>query len=546
MAAKSPRTLKYKGALYARAPERITYSGATYQLKTARPALPNGLWVDRSMNSYMGLDTWFKATHGSYNLNHIKGSESMPSSMVFNIQYTPKLSSHSTSVGKAVKGYDKALTAMSEHHKKRTVEYEKELDARRVEISGDSFKLIKKFVVTNLTNLGLCKANKNKGVGGYYNKVIREGKGSCRLLPGEWRAFGKQLLDCKFRGLAAQEVKTINKIIDNTVPKTASLLRKTGEVFMVRQPKSLHKTAAMGDRPQHFVQYIDNGTSFAPVDGIKLAKTLAPGIYSIGISMQGLFFERKSMNTDSLLKFEDPIQKEILSELDSFWEQKERYEKKGFLHNRAILMFGPPGSGKSCITKLAIADLIAKGDVVFTCESIHDLQRGLKLFREVEPERRCLAIMEDVDELSEHSLLQLLDGGDAINHIMYLATTNYIDRLPQRVIRAGRFGRKIEVPHPPPAGRLAFLQSKLADENLTPEQLNDLVEKTDGFSFGHLREFVTAAFCIRQPIEEVLNRLRGSSLELAPELPRKRANDTVKYKGAMHRKAETAKCPKGK
>jgi len=287
-------------------------------------------------------------------------------------------------------------------------------------------------------------------------------------------------------------------------------LESTKVCYAVRR----NKNAGPGDPEQTLVQYVQNGKDSTAVGPINLKPKLAPGVYDIGMNNAGeIVFMQQKLRTDALLRFEDPVHSEILKEMVDFWDRKDAFQRLGFLHKRAILMFGPPGSGKSCIIKIAIEDLVKGGDVVFTCGSIYRINEGLKSFREVEPDRRCLVIMEDVDELDEHQLLQLLDGTDSADHILYLATTNYIDRLPQRVLRPSRLDRKIEVAYPPEAGRRAYLEHKLASEGLDDEQMTALVEATDGFSFGHLKELVIAAFCMGQPLENVLQRLIGIGIE---------------------------------
>lgn len=289
---------------------------------------------------------------------------------------------------------------------------------------------------------------------------------------------------------------------------------RTGESVPYPPPLKSSTSNGVGSKDQELVQYVDKGNLLQPAGRITLAPKLKAGVYQIVQTMQGPAFERQAISTDSLLKFDDPVHTEILAEMEKFWKKRERFEKKGFLHNRAVLMYGPPGSGKSCIIKIATNDLVEQGDIVFVANRyISELVDGLKIFREIEPQRRCLAIMEDVDEMGEHSLLQLLDGTNTANNVLYLATTNYVDRLPQRVIRAGRFGRKIEVPYPPATGRRAYLEDKLKDDDISPEALEDLVEKTSGFSFGSLKELVTAVYCMGQPLDVVLKRLRGLGLE---------------------------------
>lgn len=295
--------------------------------------------------------------------------------------------------------------------------------------------------------------------------------------------------------------------------------RKVSKIVSpIKEEDSGIRTAATtGDKEQELIQWRDQGNLMSPMGKIVLTPKLKPGVYTVAQTMNGIAFERQAITTDALLRFEDPVHTKILGEMDNFWAKKEKFEKKAVLHNRAILMYGPPGSGKSCLIKLAIEDLINKGDVVFTTDRyIGGLVEGIKVFREIEPDRRCLAILEDVDEMNEHTLLQLLDGTNTANNIVYLATTNYVGRLPPRVLRAGRFGRKIEVPFPPAAGRRAYLKDKASDEGLTPEQMEDLVKKTAGFSFGSLKELIISVFCMGQPLEEVLKRLRGSGLEDNP------------------------------
>ena len=273
-------------------------------------------------------------------------------------------------------------------------------------------------------------------------------------------------------------------------------------------------------------QYLMTNNIAMPIGNSQLHKQLPPGCYEMHYTNSGINFELINTETDELLKFEDPTHKTILSEMDDFWERKQKYKDMGYLHNRAILMFGPPGSGKSSIIKIATSDLIKKGDIVFVGKNISLLSEGLKSFREVEPDRRCLAIMEDIDELGEHSLLQLLDGGNTVDNIVYLGTTNYVDRLPDRVLRPGRFDRKILVSHPPATGRKAYFEAKLKN-SIDENTMTELVKATEGFSFGHLRELITSVFCLGQNLDNVLKRLSGSGLEKTVTA---KVNDKVKDK----------------
>jgi SpoVK/Ycf46/Vps4 family AAA+-type ATPase len=87
-------------------------------------------------------------------------------------------------------------------------------------------------------------------------------------------------------------------------------------------------------------------------------------------------------------------------------------------------------------------------------------------------------------------------------------TTNYIDRLPPRMLRPGRFDKKIYVSPPTMEQRLRYLTHKLKDL-AEKQQILDLAKKSDGFGFGHMRELIAGVYAMGEPVDEVLTRLRA-------------------------------------
>jgi CRISPR/Cas system CMR-associated protein Cmr5 small subunit len=257
-------------------------------------------------------------------------------------------------------------------------------------------------------------------------------------------------------------------------------------------------------------QWEKAGPGYTPCN--ETTKGLPSGVYSIETNPMGLFFVPRELKTDNLLRFEDPTHTEIISEIDTFWSLKEKYTNMGFLHNRAILMHGPPGSGKSCISKIVVSDVVQRDNIVINCDNLYVLSNALRALRDVEPNRQTLVLMEDIDSIDgQHRLLPLLDGEDTADNIMYLCTTNYIDRLSERILRPGRIDRKINVAHPPRAGRVAFFESKLGTD---AQEINSLADATRGLSFAHLRELLVGVYCLGQNPEKVIERLRKKGPEI--------------------------------
>jgi len=266
-----------------------------------------------------------------------------------------------------------------------------------------------------------------------------------------------------------------------------------------------------GKRKQIFKKYIVKDNTFQPVGEVVTEPTIPPGIYQIGRNMQGIFFEQHDMNTDEILRFEDSRYNKILEEIDKFWGLKDDYKGLGFTHKRGVLLYGVPGSGKSCLLKLAMEDSIKKGNVVLIAKEGRLLTDSLGLIKDIEKDRKILCVMEDIDEIvryGEHSILELFDGENQMDNVLFLGTTNYIEKLPARILRPSRFDRKIEIDNPPVNGRIAYLESKLKGQKTTKE-IKALAEKTDGFSFAQLRELLVGAFCLKQDVDEVIGRLKG-------------------------------------
>jgi hypothetical protein len=270
-----------------------------------------------------------------------------------------------------------------------------------------------------------------------------------------------------------------------------------------------------GDTPvplaRTYTQYIDNGDTFEPIGNVKLAGELDQFAYRIVSTWTGIAFAKMQCQTDELYYFENSAMNDALTEIDKFWDLKPDYDKLKLMHNRGIMMYGPPGMGKTACAHQIAKMIVDRGDVVFYANSISTLIDGLTAFRDVEPDRKVVVVLEDADEYvgyEERNFLQLLDGEKSISGILYLATTNYIENFPPRVLRPGRFDKKIFVGPPPIAGRKAYLSKKLAGiEN--DAEIDRLAKATDGMSFGDLRELITAVYALKEPVESVLARLKG-------------------------------------
>lgn len=270
------------------------------------------------------------------------------------------------------------------------------------------------------------------------------------------------------------------------------------------------------DRTQVFAE---SGSTqwLAGADGVfapcgRTAKRLPVGVYRPAMDQYGNPILRQiPIITDKLTVLPDSASDRVLESIQTFWERKEEFRRYGQIFKRGILLYGPPGSGKTSTLQLLMKDLLMQRNGLVVLGNVPPdlLTRILGLLRRIEPDRLLITIFEDLDELcrrfSEAELLSLFDGEAQIDHCVHLATTNYPELLDARFInRPSRFDEVIRIGMPTYEARLAYFTQTGLDAGTAEEWAG----QTEGLSIAHLRELLVCVKCLGRSTEETLARLR--------------------------------------
>ncbi|HTF88886.1 MAG TPA: ATP-binding protein [Planctomycetota bacterium] len=175
-----------------------------------------------------------------------------------------------------------------------------------------------------------------------------------------------------------------------------------------------------------------------------------------------------------------------------------------------ILMYGPPGCGKTLLARATAGELEGR----FMAVGIQDVlemwigssERNLHaLFEEARRAAPCVLFFDEVDALaskrSDHhgasgrsivnQFLSELDGANASNEgVLMLGATNAPWHLDSAFRRPGRFDRVLFVPPPDELARVAALKVHLAGKPQEDLQLEAVARKTEGFSGADLKALV--------------------------------------------------------
>lgn len=185
-------------------------------------------------------------------------------------------------------------------------------------------------------------------------------------------------------------------------------------------------------------------------------------------------------------------------------------------------------SGKSCTLQLVARDVVTRNGIVINFPGDASVFiSAYRALRDIQPETPVVVLLEDFDvtlaRTDESRLLNLLDGVENLHKCVFLATTNFPERLGDRVInRPSRFDVRIKVDHPSPNMRRQYM------ENLVHEgdqiDIEAYVRDTEGMSLAHLKELFVATHVLGNNYRETVERLAEmrskvtgtSNLEVGP------------------------------
>lgn len=239
---------------------------------------------------------------------------------------------------------------------------------------------------------------------------------------------------------------------------------------------------------------------------------LEAGTYSLLYDpYKGTFaFEEINFKNDSILPLPSPEFEKVINQMSMFMspEVKTKFKDFGYLYKRGILLHGNPGTGKTIITtritEKAVQDYNA---ICLFVENINALKKAYEFLNESQPEQLLVVVFEEFDRLAEDSeedLLLLLDGQIQRDSVIFLATTNNLNKIPPRLYRPGRMSSVIEVNYPTDNVRRAYFENKLG-KNF--KHLTEWIEKTEGLSVDELKEIVQAVYILNENIDETIQRL---------------------------------------
>jgi transitional endoplasmic reticulum ATPase len=209
---------------------------------------------------------------------------------------------------------------------------------------------------------------------------------------------------------------------------------------------------------------------------------------------------------------------EIKSELKEAVEWPLKYpklfEKAGIRPLNGILLFGPPGCGKTLLAKAIATEsqsnfISIKGPEIFS-KWVGESERAVReIFRKARQAAPSIIYFDEIDAISSsrgeytgtqvyssivNQILVEMDGIENRKGIVIIASTNRPDIVDSAFLRPGRFDRLIYVDAPDYESRLKILEVHTKNMPLAPDvSLKHLAQLTDGYSGADIENLTREA-----------------------------------------------------
>jgi len=180
------------------------------------------------------------------------------------------------------------------------------------------------------------------------------------------------------------------------------------------------------------------------------------------------------------------------------------FHRIGIQPSKGILLFGPPGTGKTMLTKAVATEsqanfISVKGSEILSKWFGESERKIAEIFKKAKQASPCIVFFDEIDAIAPirgsaageprvtermvNTLLSEMDGLEELRGVVVIGATNRPDLMDPALLRPGRFDEVVLVPPPDENARKEILKVHTGHMSLDEDvKLKELARKTEGYS----------------------------------------------------------------
>lgn len=332
----------------------------------------------------------------------------------------------------------------------------------------------------------------------------------------------KEILQIHTRGMPiAAEIKEASERVD--LDRLADLTHG----FVGADLEALCKEAAM-NALRGIIDEIDLEKETVPpeiLEKIKVTKKDFEEALKVSepSALREVFVEVPDIGWDGVGGLKD-IKQELQESIEWPIKHPDAFTKMGIKPPRGVMIFGPPGCGKTLLAKAVAneseANFISVKGPEMLSKWVGESEKAVReIFKKAKQASPCIIFFDEIDSVASvrgmesgarvgervlNQLLTEMDGLEELHNVIVIAATNRPELLDPALLRPGRLGKVLLVQAPDDEARSEILRVHTKDMPLNDDvDLDSIIKNAEGLSGADIEALCREAGMVA--IREVLS-----------------------------------------
>ncbi len=266
-------------------------------------------------------------------------------------------------------------------------------------------------------------------------------------------------------------------------------------------------------------------------------------------ALREVYIQRPNVKWTDIGGLEE-VKEELKEAIEWPMKHADLFSEADIVPPKGLLLFGPPGTGKTMIAKAVAtnseANFISIKGPELLSKWVGESEKGIReVFRKARQASPCVVFFDEIDSVAPRrstgegdahvgqrivsQLLTEMDGLEDLRGVVVIGATNRQDIIDEALLRPGRFDRLLEIPLPDNDAIKEILKIHMAKKPVDSSvELDKLVGLIKGYSGADIASLVNAA--AMSAVKEYITINRSHQTNFQKQVQSKNVSDTEKKK----------------